>query len=171
MESRERYFTGNPQLDSVLSRIADRLDTIEGLRPNLVEGLYKLLADKEITTTSTTDMVFANDGLHILDTDGSHYLTISPGSNLSANRVLTITTGDSARAITLSGNPTLADWFDQAVKAASSPTFAGAVINGWTVTKPFPIGAIYSNITGVNPNTELGSPRTILSRSNVKEDI
>lgn len=71
-----------------------------------------------------------NDGLHILDTDDSHHLIISPGSNLSADRVLTITTGDAARTITLSGSPTLGDWFDQGVKQADSPTFGGLTLNG-----------------------------------------
>lgn len=51
-ESRERYFTGNnPQLDSILARIADRLDILEGLRPDLSSGLYKLESNKAITTT------------------------------------------------------------------------------------------------------------------------
>lgn len=36
-------------------------------------------------------------------------------------------------------------------------TFTGdTTINGWKVTKPFPVGAIYLNTTGVDPNTELG---------------
>jgi len=157
-ESRERYYTGNPQLDSILSRIAERLDLIEGVRPDLSAGLYALTSDYEIKTVSniSNEIIFDNDGLKIYDTDGTHTLTISPGSNLGANRVLTVTTGDSARTITLSGNPTLADWFDQSVKQADSPTFAGATINSWTVTEPFPVGAIYLNMTGVNPNTELG---------------
>jgi len=67
---------------------------------------------------------FPNVGLSIYDTNASHYLILAPGSNLTANKTLTFTTGDSDRTITLSGNPTLADWFDQAVKAASAVTFA-----------------------------------------------
>lgn len=51
-ESRERYFTGNPQVDSILSRIADRLDILEGLRPDLTSGLYKLQDGKIVTTTT-----------------------------------------------------------------------------------------------------------------------
>jgi len=68
-------------------------------------------------------MTFPNTGLKILDTNASNELTITPGSDLTADRTLTLTTGDADRTITLSGNPTLADWFDQAVKQASSPTF------------------------------------------------
>jgi hypothetical protein len=71
------------------------------------------------------DITVNNTGLHILDTNASHDLIIAPGSDLSADRTLTLTTGDAARTITLSGNPTLSDWFDQSVKQAASPTFGG----------------------------------------------
>lgn len=71
-----------------------------------------------------TVLTIPNSGLHILDTNASHDLIITPGSDLSVDRILTLVTGDAARTITLSGNPTLADWFDQAVKTTSSPTFA-----------------------------------------------
>lgn len=50
----------------------------------------------------------------------------------------------------------LLNYFNQAVKTTSSPVFAGATINGWVVNEPLPIGAIYLNITGVDPGTELG---------------
>ena len=68
--------------------------------------------------------------LCLMDTDVSHALRLVAGSNLSAERTLTLTTGDAARTITLSGNPTLADWFDQSVKAAAMPTFAAANVTG-----------------------------------------
>lgn len=50
------------------------------------------------------DITLANTGLHILDTDASHDLIIKPGSDLTADRILTITTGDAARTITLGRN-------------------------------------------------------------------
>ena len=64
-------------------------------------------------------------GLRLYDSNKSHLLQIDVGSDLTANRSFTLTTGDAARTLTLTGDPTLSDWFDQAVKAASSPTFAG----------------------------------------------
>lgn len=85
--------------------------------------------------TVSTILTLANAGLHILDSNASHDLIIKPGSNLTADRILTITTGDAARTVTLSGNPTLSDWFDQAVKAASTPSF-GALIFGAQATDP-----------------------------------
>lgn len=75
------------------------------------------------------DVTFGNTGLKIEDTDASHVLTISPGSNLTADRTLTITTGDAGRTITLSGNPTLADWFDQSVKTSADPAFNTIKLN------------------------------------------
>jgi hypothetical protein len=77
-------------------------------------------------------LTFSNEGLHILDLGGDHDLIIKPGTDLSANRILTLTTGDAARTITLSGNPTLANWFDQTVKQAASPTFVTAKLSALT---------------------------------------
>ena len=50
----------------------------------------------------TTDITIPNAGLHVLDTDASHDLIIAPGSNLTADRTLTITTGDAARTLDIS---------------------------------------------------------------------
>lgn len=84
--------------------------------------------------TDITSVYLDNTGLKIKDTNASHGLSIVPGSNLTADRVLTITTGDAARTITLSGNPTLDDWFDQSVKAAATPTFTGVNIGSTSTT-------------------------------------
>lgn len=45
-----------------------------------------------------------SSGVQILDTNASHTLGLIVGSNLTANRTLTITTGDSNRTLTFSGN-------------------------------------------------------------------
>lgn len=72
------------------------------------------------------------DTLKVNDTDDSHGLQLAVGSNLTADRVLTFTTGDAARTITINGNPTLNDWFDQSVKTTASVTHASIVVNGAT---------------------------------------
>jgi hypothetical protein len=89
---------------------------------------YLLLAGRTPTQAVAGDINFGDATLGILDTNASHHLRLDCGSDLSADRILTFTPGDAARTITLSGNPTLNDWFDQSVKVASSPTFAGATI-------------------------------------------
>jgi len=48
-----------------------------------------------------------NAGPHLEDTDASHDLIVSPGSNLTADRTLTLTTGDADRTLTLSANVAL----------------------------------------------------------------
>ena len=73
---------------------------------------------------------FANTALKIQDTNASNTLAIVPGSDLTLDRTLTVTTGDASRTITLNGNPTLNDWFDQSVKTSASPTFAGLTLSG-----------------------------------------
>ena len=92
---------------------------------------------------------FTNTGLKVLDTGGDHALTIAPGTDLAAARTLTLTTGDADRTITLSGNPTLSDWFDQSVKAAASPTFVGLTLSGAIATP--------TNITASGNITTSGS--------------
>jgi len=80
--------------------------------------------------TATDSPTFESIGIH--DTNDSHHLFFAAGSDLAADRILTLTTGDAARTITLSGDPTLGDWFDQSVKQASSPTFAGMTLTGFS---------------------------------------
>jgi hypothetical protein len=52
--------------------------------------------------TLTTGLTFPNGGLKILDTNASHSLAIVPGSNITANRTLTVTTGDASRTLDIS---------------------------------------------------------------------
>jgi len=96
------------------------------IEPAAVSGNKRWILIFSVGTSGVVTL--SNTGLHLLDTGGNHDLIIKPGSDVTADRTLTLTTGDSDRTITLSGNPTLADWFDQAVKAASSPTFADVTI-------------------------------------------
>lgn len=72
--------------------------------------------------------LFVSDSIKLGDTNLSHFMSVVVGSNLTDNRTLTLTTGDANRTITLSGNPTLNDWFDQSVKVAATPTFGQLTI-------------------------------------------
>ncbi len=125
------------------------------LTDNGAGGTVVLSLPQDIDTAA--DVQFAtltlnNTGLHLLDTNASHDLIIAPGSDLTADRTLTLTTGDADRTITLSGNPTLGDWFDQSVKVATSPTFASLTlgVNGLDVSPGSDIDAdfITINVTG-----------------------
>lgn len=60
-----------------------------------------------VTITGGAVTGLDNDGFAILDTDSSHNLYIKPGSNLTADRILTVSTGDSARTLTISGDATV----------------------------------------------------------------
>jgi hypothetical protein len=51
--------------------------------------------------------IFDSDGVQIDDTDATHQLILTPGSNLTADRVLTITTGDAARTLTFTADATI----------------------------------------------------------------
>lgn len=110
--------------------------------------------------TVFTSAGIANDALKILDTDDSHYLFLVPGSNLSADRTFTLVTGDADRTLTLSGNPTLGDWFDQNVKAASSPTFAAITIGSTAISE-----TDIAKIDGITNGTAAAGKAVVLDAS------
>lgn len=112
----QRYASGG----NYIIQVADSGGTLQS----------RLTIDTNGDATGLNSITLPNTGLHLLDTNASHDLIIAPGTNLSADRTLTLTTGDSDRTITISGNPTLSDWFDQSVKTTASPTFAGLTTNG-----------------------------------------
>lgn len=75
---------------------------------NLSEGnpttiRTNISAAKSGANTDITSVYLNNTGLKIKDTNASDGLIIAPGSNLTADRTLTITTGDANRAINISG--------------------------------------------------------------------
>lgn len=104
------------------------------------------------------------DSLRLRDTNQDFDLVIVTGSNLSAERTLTINPGDADRTITLQGDPTLADWFDQAVKVASSPTFAQLTLTTGLLTPQIgPAGdpdllGLAANVLTVNGNIYIDKP-------------
>lgn len=73
-----------------------RFDTASG---TLVQNSVVTIAD---TTGVMSGAVFPNTGLKVQDTNASHNLTIAPGTDLTADRTLTITTGDAARTLDIS---------------------------------------------------------------------
>ena len=52
--------------------------------------------------TDITSVYLNNTGLKIKDTNATHGVTIAPGSNITADRVLTVTTGDADRTLDIS---------------------------------------------------------------------
>lgn len=73
--------------------------------------------------------------LRLYDTNQSHYLSIKWNENDTAHRTLNLVLGGTDRTLTLSGSATFGDWFDQSVKATSSPTFAGLTVSSLTSTR------------------------------------
>ena len=52
--------------------------------------------------TDITSVYLNNTGLKIKDTNATHGVTIAPGSNITADRTLTVTTGDADRTLDIS---------------------------------------------------------------------
>ena len=78
-QTREVYMTGNPQLDNLFNRIAQRLDYIEGLKPDLDDGIYELEDGKIITTTEVALTV--EKGGTGLDEITDHSLIVGSGTD------------------------------------------------------------------------------------------
>jgi len=79
-----------------------------------------------------TILTVPNSGLHLLDTNASHDLIITPGSDLTLDRILTLVTGDAARTLDISaGSVTIsafgASLIDDAA-AVNARTTLGLVI-------------------------------------------
>lgn len=66
-----------------------------------------LVAAKSGANTDLTSVYLNNTGLKIKDTDASHGLSVVPGSNLTADHTLTISTGDADRALTIAGTASI----------------------------------------------------------------
>ena len=97
--------------------------------------------------TLSTGLTFPNTGLHILDTDASHDLVIKAGSNLTADRQLTITTGDAARTLTIEADSTV----NQDLSSDASVTFNDATLNGLTASRLMATtaGKVTSSVTNL----------------------
>jgi len=138
-QTREIYITGNSPLDTVLGRIAERLDYVEGLRADLSEGYYYLQDGKLITTNNdpllVEDVIGTDDKITVTDNgDGTITITIPdtylPASVLGTTNQITVTdNGDGT--ITLST--------PQDIHTGASPTFAaltriGTALNNLAVS-------------------------------------
>lgn len=86
--------------------------------------------------TLGTGFTFPNAGLHLLDTNASHDLILSPGSDLTADRTLTLTTGDADRELTLSGDATISgtNTGDQTITLTGDVTGSGTGSFAATIT-------------------------------------
>lgn len=85
------------------------------------------LTTPDIGAATGTSLTVGNTGLKALDTNASHNLTFAPGSDLTANRTLTITTGDADRTLTISGNATVSgtNTGDQTITLTGDVTGSG----------------------------------------------
>lgn len=121
---------------------ADSTQT-SGLRWNTITytgtgGIVVLQTSPSITTPAITGGTLTGlTGLAIRDTSAAFDVTLAATSStaLTAGRTFTLDLVNAARTLKLTGNPTLADWFDQSVKTTASPTF-DAPIGTTSVTAP-----------------------------------
>lgn len=83
--------------------------------------------------TDITSVYLNNTGLKIKDTNASHGLIIAPGSDLTADHTLTVTTGDADRTLTISGSTTLSGGTHSGTNTGDQTiTLTGAVTGSGT---------------------------------------
>jgi hypothetical protein len=106
-----------------------------------------VIIDDTDNVTGMATLTLPNTGLHLLDTNATHDLIIAPGSNLTADRTLTVTTGDSDRTLTMAGDATISGTNTGDVTLAGTPDYI--TISGQVITR----GAIdqATDVTGVLP--------------------
>lgn len=113
--------------------------------------------------TLSTGLTFPNTGLHILDTNASHDLIIAPGSNITADRTLSVVTGDSDRSLTFTADATIGGTNSGDVTLSGTPDYI--TISGQVITR----GQIdqATDITGVTPIANGGTGQTTLGAANI----
>lgn len=93
--------TDSPQFAGVnLGNASDTTLTRSAAGKLAVEGVDVLLATNDIAIPVVVTV--PNTGLHLLDINASHDLIVKPGSDLTADRTFTLTTGDANRALNIS---------------------------------------------------------------------
>ena len=103
--------------------------------------------------TLAVGLTFPNTGLHLLDTNATHDLILKPGSDLTVDRTLTLTTGDLDRTLTIAGDGSIVGTNTGDITLAGTPDYI--TLSGQAITR----GQIdlTTDVTGVLPHGNLGT--------------
>lgn len=94
-----------------------------------------------VTNTGTFGSLTVTTNLSLYDTGQDHKVAFKVNENQAADRTLNWVLGDSDRTITLSGNPTLGDWFDQSLKTSANPAFNSYTLSSTGSGRGYFLGA------------------------------
>lgn len=117
--------------------------------------------------TDITSVYLNNTGLKVKDTDASHGLSIVPGSNLTADRTLTVTTGDADRTLTMNASTTLGGGTHSGtntgdVALAGTPDYI--TISGQTITRN--AVDLATDVTGELPTANIANGAVTMAKIN-----
>ena len=128
--------------------------------------------------TDLTSVFLSNTGLKIKDTDSSHGLTIIPGSNILADRTLTLLTGNNDRILDITGGDAVISGTnsgDQIISLTGDVTGSGTgsfaatiALNAVTTTKIADDNVTYAKIQNVSATDKILG-RSTAGSGNVEE--
>lgn len=156
-DSGDGYSRGTRWVDTVTDKVYLCADDTVGAAVWTEVSSAGGIADGD---TLATGLTFPNTGLKIRDTNDTHSLTVALGSNLTANRTLTLSTGDAARALNISAADVTVSTFgaslvDDANAAEVQDTIGGTTIGKALFTLANPSAIRYPRINADNSITAL----------------
>lgn len=121
------------------TRALDNLNAVAvniSITPAVDDSINLGSVSKRWAQTYSDELITGNTGLQIKDTDGSHYFTVAMGSNATANRTVTLTTGDANRTLDISAaNTTVSAFGATLVDDADAATARGTLELGSIATQ------------------------------------
>ena len=150
-----------------LGSATNRLIRTDGTDTKKIKGSGITVSDTDDIADLLT-ITIPNTGLRVLDTNATHYLTITPGSNLTQHRALTLVTGDANRAVTITADASIAgtNTGDQTITLTGDVTGSGTGSFAATI----PPGAVtFAKIQNVSATARILGRKT--SGSGVTEEI
>jgi hypothetical protein len=106
------------------------------------------------------------DQVGLDDDDNSNHLLLNNINTQAGDLTLSIDTSDASRTLTITGNPTISDWFDQEVKVASTPAFNTLSLNSAHGTDVITMDADGLGPMKLQSTTNLGGSTVIFPGGN-----
>lgn len=119
--------------------------------------VFRIQQNRDVLFASGSILTLRNTGLHLLDSNESHDLIVTPGSNLTADRTLTLTTGDSNMTVDFTdpGADRIMFWDDSAGTWRDLSLGAGLSITDTTLNTSGATGITVGTLTAATSGSAI----------------